>query len=47
LVSALGEEHTLRVFENRMLREYLELQERRWQEGGEHCIMRNLITCRL
>jgi hypothetical protein len=41
------EEHILRMCENRVLREYLELRGRKWREGGEDCIMRSFITCTL
>jgi hypothetical protein len=40
----LREEHRLRVFENRMLRGVFGLK-KEWQEAGEDCKMRNLITC--
>jgi hypothetical protein len=40
----LREEHRLRVFEKRVLREYLDLRGRKWQETGEDRIMRNFIT---
>jgi hypothetical protein len=35
------------VFENRVLREYLDLRGRKWQEDGEDYIMRSFITCTL
>jgi hypothetical protein len=41
---ALREEHRLRVLENRVLRRYLSLRGRKWQETGEECIMRSFIT---
>jgi hypothetical protein len=40
----LREEHRLRVFENRVLGEYLDLRGRKWQEDGEDCIMRSFIS---
>jgi hypothetical protein len=40
----LREEHRLRVFENRVLREYLDLRGRKGQEAEEDCIMRSFIT---
>jgi hypothetical protein len=32
------------MFENRVLKKYLDLRERKWLEGGEDCIMRSFIT---
>jgi hypothetical protein len=37
------EEHRLRVIENRVLREYFDLRERKWWEAGEDCVMRSFI----
>jgi hypothetical protein len=47
LVSHTKEEHKLRVFENRVLKKYLELRGRKWWEAGEGCIMRSFITSTL
>jgi len=38
-------EHSLRMFENRVLRRTLDLRGRKWQEAGEDCIMRSFIIC--
>jgi hypothetical protein len=35
----------LRVFENRVLREYLDLRGMRWRENGGSCTVRNFIIC--
>jgi hypothetical protein len=35
---SLREEHRFRMFENRVLRIYMDLRWRKWQEAGEHCI---------
>jgi hypothetical protein len=43
---ALREEHRLRVFENRVLRKYLDLKGRK-MDRGENCIMMNFMTCNL
>jgi hypothetical protein len=32
------------VFENRVLRKYLDLRGRKWREDGEDCIMRSFLT---
>jgi hypothetical protein len=39
----LGEEHRLRVFENRVLRRYLDLKGRK-MDHEENCIMMNFIA---
>jgi hypothetical protein len=36
----------MRVFENRMLRSIFE-PKRKWEEAGEHGILRSFITCML
>jgi hypothetical protein len=41
----LREEHRLRVFENRVLKEYLDLRGMRWRENRGSCTMRNIIIC--
>jgi hypothetical protein len=41
----LREEHTMRVFENRVLRRIF--GPKRDEVTGENCIMRNFITCTL
>jgi hypothetical protein len=43
----LEEERTLSVSENRVLRRIFGPKGRKWQEAGEHCIMRSFITCTL
>jgi hypothetical protein len=43
----LREKQRLRVFENRELRRIFGHRGRRWQEAGEHCIVRSIITCLL
>jgi hypothetical protein len=43
----LRKERRLRVFENRVLRECLDLREGKWQDTGEVFIMRIFITCML
>jgi hypothetical protein len=40
---SLGEEHRLRVFENRVLRK--KYGPKRKIDHGENCIMMNFITC--
>jgi hypothetical protein len=40
---ALREEHTLRVFEKRMLREYFDLRWMQWGEGGENGVIRSCM----
>jgi hypothetical protein len=40
------EEHGLRVFVNRVLRRIFGYK-RKWQEAGEHCVMRSFISCTL
>jgi hypothetical protein len=40
----LREEHRLRMFENRLLGEYLDLRGRKWREVGEDLII-SFITC--
>jgi len=35
----------MRVFENRVRGEYLDLRERKSRDVGENCIMRSFITC--
>jgi hypothetical protein len=37
----LMEEHRLRVFENTVLREYLDQRGRKWQRDGEDCVQSN------
>jgi hypothetical protein len=37
----------MKVFENRVLREYLDIRGRKWQEAGEDYIMRSFTTCML
>jgi hypothetical protein len=37
------EEHTLRVFENRVLRRIFVSSQRKWQEVGENPIMRSFV----
>jgi hypothetical protein len=37
----------MRVFENRVLGEYLDLRGMKLQEGEENCIMRSSIICTL
>jgi hypothetical protein len=37
------EQHRLKISENRVLREHLDLRERQQNEDGENCIMRNFI----
>jgi hypothetical protein len=44
LVSALREEHRLRVFENRLLRRILDLKGRKVDHGG-NCIMMGFMAC--
>jgi hypothetical protein len=39
------QEHTLRVFENRMLRRMFGPKREEAGEAGEDCIMRSFITC--
>jgi hypothetical protein len=41
----LREENRLRVFENRILKEYLDLRGMKQQENGESCTMRSFIFC--
>jgi hypothetical protein len=41
------EEHRLRVFENRVPDEYLDLRRRKWWEAGEDYVVKSLITCML
>jgi len=40
-----GEEHRLKVLENRVLSVISGPMGRKWQEAGEHCIMRSFKTC--
>jgi hypothetical protein len=40
----LKEEHSLRVFENRVLRTIFGPKRNEWREIGEKCIMRSFIT---
>jgi hypothetical protein len=40
-------DHTLSVFENRVLKKYSDLRTTKWQEVGENCIMRSCIICTL
>jgi hypothetical protein len=41
------EEHSLRAFENKVIRNYLEVKGGKWREAGGDCIMRNFINCTL
>jgi hypothetical protein len=43
----LREKHILKVSENRALRRIFGTKREEWQEGGEDCIMRSLVTCTL
>jgi hypothetical protein len=43
----LREEHSLRFFENRVLRRIFGPKSEEGQEDGEDCIMRRFITCKL
>jgi hypothetical protein len=43
----LREEHTLRVFENRVMRRTFEPKRDEMTGVGENCIMRSFITCTL
>jgi hypothetical protein len=42
-----GNEHILRVSENRRLREYFDLKGTKLLEGGGICIMRGCVICTL
>jgi hypothetical protein len=41
------EEYWLRIFENRVRRRIFGSTREGWQEGGEYCIIKNLISCTL
>jgi hypothetical protein len=41
----LKEEYRMKVFEDRVLRDYLDLRGKKWCEVGENCIMRSCVVC--
>jgi hypothetical protein len=43
----LKEEHGLRMFENRELRQICGPKRRKWWKAGRDCKMRSIITCML
>jgi hypothetical protein len=39
--------NSLKVYENRLLGRISRPEREEWQEGGQDCITRNFITCKL